>query len=80
VLSAHSRWSNNRLTFHLRLGAVTVGKTNTALGAIYRRLPARIGKANAVTATACKIAVLFNNAMRFGMHYCDPGADQYEQK
>jgi len=80
VLSAHSRKSTNRLTAHLRLAAVTVGKTNTALGAFYRRLAARIGKAKAVTATARKIAVLFYNAMRFGMNYHDPGADQYEQK
>jgi transposase len=80
VLSAHSRKSNNRLTAHLRLAAVTVGKTNTALGAFYRRLAARIGKAKAVTATARKIAVLFYNTMRFGMNYSDPGADQYEQK
>jgi len=80
ILSAHSRKSKNRLTAHLRLAAVTVGKTNTALGAFYRRLSARIGKAKAVTATARKIAVLFYNAMYFGMHYSDPGADQYEQK
>lgn len=69
VLSAHSRKSNNRLTAHLRLAAVTVGKTNPALGAFYRRLAARIGRAKAVTATARKIAVLFYNAMRFGMNY-----------
>lgn len=80
VLSAHSRKTTNRLTAHLRLAAVTVGKTNTALGAFYRRLAARIGKAKAVTATARKIAILFYNAMRFGMNYNDPGADQYEQK
>jgi hypothetical protein len=64
----------------LRLAAVTIGKTNTALGAFYRRLSARIGKAKAVTATARKIAILFYNAMRFGMAYQDPGADHYEQK
>ncbi len=80
VLSAHSRKSNNRLTAHLRLAAVTVGKTNTALGVFYRRLAARIGKAKAVTAKARKIAVLFYNAMHFGMNYSDPGTDQYEQK
>jgi hypothetical protein len=34
----------------LRLAAVTVGKTSTALGAFYRRLAACIGKAKAVTA------------------------------
>lgn len=79
VLSAHSRKTTNRLTAHLRLAAVTVGRTNTALGAFYRRLAARIGKAKAVTATARKIAVLFYNAMRFGMRYEDPGAARYER-
>lgn len=64
----------------LRLAAATIGRTNTALGAIYRRLSARIGKAKAVTATNCKIEVLFYNAMRFGMDYQEPGADHYEQQ
>ena len=57
---------------------MTVGRTSTALGAFYRRLAARIGKAKAVTATARKIAVLFYNTMRFGVAYNDPGADYYE--
>jgi transposase len=78
VLSAHTRKTANRITSILRMAAVTVGKTDTALGAFYRRLGARIGKAKAVTATARKIAVLFYNAMRFGMKYVDPGADFYE--
>ena len=80
MLSAHTRKTKNRVTAHLRLAAVTVGRTNTALGAFYRRLAVRIGKAKAVTATARKIAILFYNAMRFGMNYQDPGADRYEQK
>jgi transposase len=77
VLSSHSRKTNNRVTAHLRL-ATTVGRTNTALGAFYRRLAARIGKAKAVTATARKIAILFYNAMRWGTVYADPGASYYE--
>jgi transposase len=80
VLSAHTRKTSNRVVAHLRLAAVTVGRTNTALGAFYRRLAARIGKAKAVTATARKIAVLFYNAMRYGLDYQDPGADHYERK
>lgn len=80
VLSAHTRKTTNRVAALLRLAAVTVGKSNTALGAFYRRLASRIGKAKAVTATARKIAVLFYNAMRFGMKYADPGADHYEQR
>jgi transposase len=80
VLSAHTRKTSNRVTVTLRLAAVTVGKSHTALGAFYRRLAARIGNAKAVTATARKIAVLFYNAMRFGMDYRDPDADYYEQQ
>ncbi|WP_228940596.1 MULTISPECIES: hypothetical protein [Photorhabdus] len=78
-LSSHSRKSNNRIVAHLRLAATTVGRSSTALGAFYRRLLARIGKAKAVTATARKIAVLFYNAMRYGMQYQDPGEEQYEK-
>ena len=80
VLSAHTRKTSNRVTAALRLAAVTVGRTHTALGAFYRRLAARIGNAKAVTATARKIAVLFYNTMRFGISYKDPGADHYEQQ
>ena len=80
VLSAHTRKTSSRLTVALRLAAVTVGRSNTALGAFYRRLASRIGKAKAVTATARKIAILFYNAMRYGQDYRDPGADLYEQQ
>ena len=80
VLSSRTRKSTNRVAAYLRLAAVTVGRTNTALGAFYRRLAARIGKAKAVTATARKIAILFYNAMRFGMRYVDPGADSYDRQ
>jgi len=80
VLSSHTRKSNNRIAARLRLVATSVGRTDTALGAFYRRLAARIGKAKALTATARKIAILFYRAMRFGMRYEDPGADQYEQR
>lgn len=80
VLSAHTRRSSNRVAALLRIAAVCVGRTQTALGAFYRRLGARIGKAKAVTATARKLAVLFYNALRFGMDYVDPGVDYYEAK
>jgi transposase len=79
-LSAHTRRSKNRASALLRLAAVNVGKTSTALGAFYRRLAARIGKAKAVTATARKLAVLFYNTLRYGRPYQDPGADHYEAR
>jgi hypothetical protein len=61
-------------------GRQHIGRTHTALGAFYRRLAARTGKAKAVTATARKLAVLFYNALRFGMTYTDPGASYYEER
>jgi transposase len=80
VLSSRTRRSSNRTAALLRLVAVSVGKTQTALGAFYRRLGARIGKAKAVTATARKLAILFYRALRFGMTYADPGAKYYEER
>ena len=80
VLSSRTRRCGSRAAALLRLAAVTVGRTDTALGAFYRRLSARIGKAKAVTATARKIAVLFYNAVRHGMEYVDPGASFYEAR
>jgi transposase len=80
MLSSRTRRCGSRTAALLRLAAVTVGRTDTALGAFYRRLSARIGKAKAVTATARKIAVLFYNAVRHGMEYVDPGASFYETR
>lgn len=80
ILSSKTRRSSNRATALLRLAAVNVGKTQTAMGAFYRRLSARIGKAKAVTATARKLAIQFYNTLRYGQEYCDPGVDYYEKK
>jgi len=80
LLSSKTRRSSNRAATLLRIAAVNVGRTQTALGAFYRRLAARAGKAKAVTATARKLAVLFYNAIRFGRDYLDPGADYYEER
>jgi transposase len=80
VLSSRTRRSGSRVAALLRLAAVTIGRTETALGAFYRRLSARVGKSKAVTATARKIAVLFYNAMRHGLDYIDPGASAYEER
>jgi transposase len=78
VLSSRTRRTGNRAASLLRLAAGTVGRTDTALGAFYRRLSARTGDAKAITATARKIAVLYT--LRHGMAYADPGATYYEDR
>ncbi len=80
VLSSKTPRSANRAAALLRIAAVNIGRTQTAVGAFYRRLAARIGKAKAVTATARKLAILFYNARRFGMAYTDPGVSYYEER
>ena len=80
LLSSKTRRSASRAAALLRIAAVNIGRTQTALGAFYRRLAARIGKAKAVTATARKLAILFYRALRFGMTYADPGASYYEER
>ena len=80
LLSSRTRRSSSRAAALLRLAATTIGRSDTALGAFYRRLSARVGKQKAVTATARKIAVLFYNALRFGMVYSDPGAQAYDER
>jgi transposase len=80
VLSSKTRRTSNRASSLLRLAALSVGRTDTALGAFFRRLSARVGKAKAITATARKIAVLFYNTLRHGMSYADPGATYYEDR
>jgi transposase len=80
VLSSKTGRSRNRASTLLRIAAVNVGKTETAIGAFYRRLAARAGKAKAVTATARKLAVLFYCILKHGSKYIDPGADHYETR
>lgn len=78
VLSSKTRRTKNRATTLLRIAAVNIGKTETALGAFYRRLAARVGKAKAVTATARKLAILFYSIMKHGKSYVEAGAEYYE--
>lgn len=78
LLSSKTRRTTNRAATLLRISAVNVGRTETALGAFYRRLAARLGKAKAVTATARKIAVLFYRMLKEGKSYQDPGANYYD--
>ena len=78
VLSSKTTRSRNRASTLLRIAAVNVGKTDTALGAFYRRLAARAGKAKAVTATARKLAILFYSVLKQGSAYVERSAHSYE--
>lgn len=79
ILSSRTMPSANRAATALRMAAMALGRTATALGAFYRRLAARKGKPHAVTATARKLAILVYRALKGEFVYRDPGADAYNQ-
>jgi transposase len=78
ILSSKTQPSSNRAALTLRMCAMSVGRTSTALGAYYRRLAYRVGKAKAITATARKMAIMVYHVLRGDFQYTDPGALTYE--
>ena len=78
LLSSATLPSANRAAGILRMAAMSLGRTETALGAFYRRLAFRVGKAKAITATARKLAILVYRTLKDGLVYRDPGAAAYD--
>ena len=58
----------------------SISQTKTALGAFYRRLAPRIGKAQAIIATCRKLAILFYNTLAYGKTFLEYGELIYQQK
>ena len=79
LLSSRTPPSANRAAVILRRCAMSLTRTSTALGAFYRRLAARTGKAKAITATARKLALVVYRVLSGNLVYNDPGATAYHQ-
>jgi transposase len=80
VLSARTRKVNNRAATTLRLAAMLLGKTDTPLGAFYRRKRAQLGAPKAITATARKLACLIYRLIKAGQTYQEVDVRTYELK
>lgn len=80
VKSSQTRQVINRAANAFRMAAQTAGKSNSALGAFYRRLRSRLGAPKAITATAHKLARIFYQLWTSGGDYVDQGMDYYEQR
>ena len=80
VLRSSTRKSKNRAAQAFRMAAQSVSRSNSALGAFYRRMRAKHGGPKAITATAHKIARIFYHMLKYKQEYQDPGQDYYEQK
>jgi hypothetical protein len=72
--------ASTRVAAALRMAALSLRHSATALGAYYRKLARRIGGDVAVFATARKLATLIYRLLRWGQQYVDEGAGAYERR
>jgi len=80
VLSARTRRSTNRVRQALKLAAMSLSRNDSALGAFYRRLCARMDKPRANTAVAHKLARMVYFMLTRGEAFVDQGQQHYEEQ
>ena len=80
VIGRDKRKVVNRAGQALRQAASTLLRSQSYLGAQYRRLRAKLGNPKAVKAMAGKLARLIYRGLKYGQKYVDKGSEFYEQK
>jgi len=80
VIRKGTRHVINRAATALRLAATALLRSQSYLGAQYRRLRARLGAPKAITAMAHKLARLVYRLLKWGHEYVDQGLDYYEAR
>ncbi|GAB7541276.1 IS110 family transposase [Cupriavidus sp. 8B] len=80
VLSSGTKRSANRVRQALKMAAMALSHSDSALGAFYRRLCARMDKPRANTATAHKLARMVYFMLTRGEAFVDQGQQRYEEQ
>ena len=80
VLSAKTKRSANRVRQALKMAAMSLSHSGSALGAFYRRLCSRMDKPRANTATAHKLARMVYFMLTRGEDFVDKGQQHYEEQ
>lgn len=80
VLKRGTRQVVNRASTALRLAASALLRSQSALGAKFRRLRSKLGAPKAITAMAHVLARLVYRMLKFGHEYVDRGIQFYETK
>lgn len=80
VLSSRTKASNNRAAQAFRQAAVSVARSDSELGAYYRRMQGRKGPGAAITATAHKLGRLYYSLVKQGREYEEGEARAYEER
>lgn len=78
VLNRRTRKVVNRAATAFRMAASSLLRSQSYLGAQYRRLRTRLGAPKAITAMARKLACLFYRLIKYGQQYVDKGTEYYE--
>ncbi len=78
-ISSHTSHSTNRAATTLRMAASSLYKSNGVLGAYLRKMKARMGPIEAITATAHKMARSLYFMMLRRRNYEDAGGDYYDK-
>jgi hypothetical protein len=78
VLRSRTLKTDNRAGQAFRQAAASVTRSNSAFGAFYRRKRAQLGPAQALVATAHKIARTVYFMLKYKVSYQDIGAEGYE--
>jgi len=80
LLRSQTKKTKNRANTAFRMAAQAVSRSDSALGAFYRRIRAKHGAPKAITATAHKIARLVYFMLKERKPYQDPGQEYYEEQ
>jgi transposase len=80
VLKSRTMKNRNRAAQAFRMAAQSVLRSHCAFGAFYRRLKGRLGPAQALVATAHKIARTVYHMLKHRVPYHDIGAAEYNQR
>jgi transposase len=72
--------ASTRVANVLRMAALSLRHSDTALGAYYRHLAQRLGADIAVFACARKLATLIYRLLQWGQPYIDEGTETYEKR
>ena len=80
VIRKGTRHVVNRAATALRLAATTLLRSQSYLGAQYRRLRGKLGAPKAITAMAHKLARLVYRLLKWGHAYVDKGQQYYEKR
>ena len=80
VLASGTKRSANRARQALKMAAMSLSHSDSALGAFYRRLCARMDKPRANTAVAHKLARMVYFMLTRGEAFVDQGQQHYEEQ